>query len=101
MECLAKQDVQENRIAQMSANLLDVLLLDRTTGLNIVWATDDYSTESIYFAVDAQMMPSHITGDNCNRIMPRVMKAKNSQRVRTRSKARFSRSWICNAQIIS
>ena len=46
MECLSKQDVQENRIAQMSTSLLDVLLLDRTTGRNIVWATDDYSTES-------------------------------------------------------
>lgn len=99
MECLSKQDVQENRIAQMSTSLLDVLLLDRTTGRNIVWATDDYSTESTYFAVDAQIIPSHITGDNGNRIMPRVMKAKNSQQVRTRSKAEvFTPSWICNAQ---
>lgn len=99
MECLVKQDVQENRIAQMSASLLDVLLLDRTTGRNIVWATDDYSTESVYFAIDAQILPSHITGDNGNQIMPRVMKAKNSQQVRTRSKAEvFTPSWVCNAQ---
>lgn len=97
MECLSKQDVKENHIAQMSARLLDVLLLDRTTGHNIIWATNDYRTERI--TVDTQMLPAHITGDNGNRIVPRVMKERESQVVRTRSKAEvFTPSWICNAQ---
>lgn len=99
MEYLSKQDVKENHIAQISGRLLDVLLLDRTTGKNIIWATDDYCTEDVYIAVDGQMLPAHITGDNGNRIMPRVMKARDNQVIRTRYKAEvFTPSWLCNAQ---
>lgn len=42
MECLVRQAMQLNRIAQMSARLPYVLLFDRIIGCNIVWATDDY-----------------------------------------------------------
>lgn len=35
-------DVIEEDIAQYSRELLDILLKDRTTNENIIWATSDY-----------------------------------------------------------
>jgi hypothetical protein len=78
-----------------SQEILSILLTDRTTGKNILWATDDYAP------IDAksQIYISQITGLNSNRIKPRVQKQKEEQQSRTRNKAEvFTPSWICNAQ---
>ena len=36
-------DIKENRLVQFDRTLLEILLKDRTTGKNIIWATDNYA----------------------------------------------------------
>lgn len=78
-----------------SKEILSVLLLDRTTGKNILWATDDYFP----ITAESQIKIEQITGKNSGRIISRVEKQKDAQIKRTRGKAEvFTPSWICNAQ---
>lgn len=81
--------------------LLDVLpelLIDRTTGKNIVWATDTYEQYGAYYKRERQMFPDF----NLNLILegillPRIQKTKEQQQARTKAKAEvFTPSWICN-----
>ncbi|MCR5290605.1 MAG: restriction endonuclease subunit M [Treponema sp.] len=85
----------ENKINSYSEEILSILLIDRTTGKNILWATDDYAPIS----AQSQIQLVQITGSNEGRIKPRIQKEKEAQVQRTRNKAEvFTPSWICNAQ---
>lgn len=91
----AKRQQQDNQIFPFSEEILSILLLDRTTGKNILWATDDYSPINS----KSQIQISQITGNHSDRIKPRIQKQKEEQQSRTRNKAEvFTPSWICNAQ---
>ena len=35
-------DIKENYIYQLNSKLLAILLLDKSSGKNIIWATDNY-----------------------------------------------------------
>ena len=86
---------QDNQIFPFSEEILSILLLDRTTDKNILWATDDYPPISS----KSQIQISQITGNHSDRIKPRIQKQKEEQQNRTRNKAEvFTPSWICNAQ---
>lgn len=92
-------DVIEQDIASYSALLLDILLADRTTGKNIIWASDDYAYMGAAYEASKQITPVLITGNNTRVIQPRTAKAQDNQASRTRSKAEvFTPSWVCNAQ---
>ena len=91
----AKRQQQDNQIFPFSEEILSILLLDRTTDKNILWATDDYPPISS----KSQIQISQITGLHSERIKPRIQKQKEEQQSRTRNKAEvFTPSWICNAQ---
>lgn len=91
----AKRQQQDNQIFPFSEEILSILLLDRTTDKNILWATDDYPPISS----KSQIQISQITGLHSERIKPRIQKQKEEQQNRTRNKAEvFTPSWICNAQ---
>ena len=92
-------DIRESDIMALNPALMSILLLDRTTGKNIIWATDDYkSLGDGYAATDEITIPA-ITGEHENLIQPRIAKALESQNSRTRDMAEvFTPSWICNAQ---
>lgn len=42
MEKYVSIDILEEDIIRIDVNLLKILLKDRTTNKNIIWATDDY-----------------------------------------------------------
>ena len=92
------RDVLESDIPR---DVLDILLLDRTTGRNILWMSDNYAQlESVF---DAKMgMRDEMDADVISRpgskiIRPRVDKSKAEQRERVQKKAEvFTPSWICN-----
>ncbi|HIV15293.1 MAG TPA: restriction endonuclease subunit M [Candidatus Avisuccinivibrio pullicola] len=99
MPFLEKLDVLEEGILKYNAALLNILLKDRTTEKNIIWATSDYSYLGERFAPTDQILPSVITGRHSKVIQPRSAKALEKQILRTREKAEvFTPSWICNAQ---
>ena len=93
------RDILESDIP---SDVLDILLLDRTTGKNILWMTDGYEhLESVF---DVKMgVHDEINADVISRpgnkiIRPRVDKSKDEQRKRVVGKAEvFTPSWICNA----
>jgi len=53
-------DISE-RILRRKGDLLDVLLIDRTTKKNIVWATDSYLTRGNEFAPKKAILPDLVT----------------------------------------
>lgn len=95
-----KIDILEDKILSFSPRVLKVLLEDKTTKRNILWATDDYF--NIYgdgFAKDQEIYEDFISGLYNMVIQPRIEKEKNKQINRTKKMAEvFTPAWICNAQ---
>lgn len=65
---------------QIPKEILEILLLDRTTGKNILWGTDQYG----YDPKSSIQVDQIISG---NVIKPRVLKSADTQKSRTDSKA--------------
>lgn len=92
-------DVLEETIYNISPELLDILLFDRTTRSNIIWATSDYSSLGKGYEPESPIQQEQITGEHASIIQPRVAKALHAQAGRTRDKAEvFTPCWICNKQ---
>ena len=92
-------DVKENFIYHLDIELLDILLKDRSSGKNIIWATDNYASRGYGYQSYDYITVQSVTGYNGNVVKPRVEKSKKEQTERIRQKAEvFTPSWICNTQ---
>lgn len=92
-------DIKENLLSQLDPRILNILLKDKTTRRNIIWATDDYDSLGEAYAFEQQIKPRLITGANGNVIRPRIEKNKGQQLNRVKTKAEvFTPSWVCNRQ---
>lgn len=92
-------DIADTEILLLDDSLLEILLKDRTTHRNIIWATSDYEHLGIDYDAKCEIMVSQITGANEKIIQPRITKAEVHQSNRTKDKAEvFTPSWICNEQ---
>lgn len=70
------------------------LLQDKTTEVNIIFATNNYESLSVEVQETKEITPAKVVNMN---LMPRVQKEMEHQRNRTRAKAEiFTPSWICN-----
>jgi type II restriction enzyme len=78
-------DILENTLRRRG-DLLDMLLLDRTTGKNILWGTDSYVGKGKEFAPDNNMKPELVTGVYGKLIQPRAIKSREDQLRRTKVK---------------
>ena len=78
--------------------LMDIILTDRTTGSNLLWATDDYSSFGPGFGKYDRIKYLFII--NPNRIIrPRYLKSQSEKRNRSKEKAEvFTPPWIVNKQ---
>nr|CRY94803.1 hypothetical protein [uncultured prokaryote] len=77
-------------------DVLPVLLKDRTTGRNIIFATDAYLEVSTYFGEKCEIEIEMLRSGELQ-ICPRVEKHFDEQRSRQKAKAEvFTPSWICN-----
>lgn len=82
-------DILENTLRKQGP-LLDILLKDRTTGRNIIWATDSYVTTGKRddpFLPKKPMRSELVTGKYGKLIQPRAVKSKEEQKRRTKDKA--------------
>jgi hypothetical protein len=79
-------DIREDYLAKRD-NLLELLLQDKTTSKNILWATDSYQSKGDLFAPHIQITTDLITGVYGTLIQPRAVKSKEEQLFRTRDKA--------------
>ena len=76
---------------------LNILLKDKTTKKNIIWATKSYESFGSQYSDDKQITVETITGLNSIMIQPRIRKAMEQQQERTKNRAEvFTPSWICN-----
>ncbi len=92
-------DIREDDLLALSAEVLDTLLRDHTTGRNIFWATHDYEALGPDYDYHSEILPHLITGEHGMVIRPRVLKSKEQQTYRAKDMAEvFTPSWVCNAQ---
>lgn len=77
-------------------NVLNLLLQDKSTKKNIIWATDTYEelgegfTDKVQINADALLQRPDL-------IRPRIQKSQEAQAQRTRKKAEvFTPAWLCN-----
>ena len=102
---VTSSDIQENVIKETMPDILDILLVDRTTSdaktrRNIIWANDNYLGYGIKdYAPTAQIKPDLITGLSDGIIKPRALKTRELQKERTKTKAEvFTPTWIVDMQ---
>ena len=92
-----KIDIIEEDIKEYSMEILSILLKDRTTKKNIIWATDNYSSRG--FGFDDHITINAVTDMHSSVVKPRTEKTKEEQNIRIRDKAEvFTPSWVCNKQ---
>lgn len=78
-------------------DVLPILLQDKSTKRNIIWATDAYSSHGNLCSDKSQIVPEAFTKANPVLLQPRTKKALEAQQARTRSKAEvFTPVWVCN-----
>lgn len=86
-------DISESQIRKEMPEILDILLLCRTTSTvknpkNIIWANRNYlSHGETAYSPTAQIKPELITGKMERLIMPRALKTAAIQQERTKSRA--------------
>lgn len=94
-----KVDIKEDILFNLDKELLNILLKDRTSNSNIIWAIDDYKIYGNNYAAGDYITIESITGNNGEVIKPRIQKTNDAKVVRIREKAEvFTPSWVCNAQ---
>lgn len=92
-------DISEDVLRDFGNEILEILLKDRTTGGNIIWATNDYDSFGSGYSFSDPITIDKITGEHNTLIQPRVKKDLSEQKSRSRDMAEvFTPSWICNAQ---
>lgn len=92
-------DIKENQLLKINNELLSILLKDKTSNKNIIWATENYENFNPRYSYGEAISIESITGHNGNIIKPRIQKSKQEQQNRIRLKAEvFTPSWICNIQ---
>ena len=84
---------------ELDSELLTILLQDKNSGKNIIWATDAYSEYGYGYGKSDEIQIHLITGKCGNIIKPRTEKTKKEQQTRIKDKAEvFTPSWVCNKQ---
>ena len=92
-------DTIEKYTCSPDRELLNILLCDRTSKKNILWATTEYIPLGPEFGEFCEITPELVTGKYKTLIQPRVKKSLAARLDRTREKAEvFTPSWICNKQ---
>lgn len=78
-------DILESTLRRRG-NLLDILLSDKTTGKNILWATDSYESMGEDYKSTSEIKKELITGKYERLIQPRAAKPLEEQKQRTKDK---------------
>lgn len=77
---------------------ISILLEDKTTKKNIIWATDSYKRFGNCYDEGRQMTAEAIMNLSQTALQPRVFKSAEQQQKRTKSHAEvFTPTWVCNA----
>lgn len=89
-------DFNELEVIKKEPEIMDILLIDRSSKKNIKWCTDNYKRYGIsstdYINKDLFLKKSNL-------IKPRIIKSQAEQKKRSKDMAEvFTPSWVCNKQ---
>jgi len=88
-------NITDDIVRLHKAGILDRLLCDKTTGRNLLWATDAYAELGQRYERNEEIAPELITGASLGVIKTRARKAFEQQTERTRHRAEvFTPLWI-------
>ena len=73
-------DVIEDTIFRFDKSVLRLLLKDKTTQKNIIWATSDYESLGSGYEEYSEILPEFITGEHTLLIQPRSSKKKKPRK---------------------
>lgn len=92
-------EIANKALYHYTRELLELLLIDKTTKRNIIWATSDYEQLGYGCSATDEITVNAAVYRNSTLISPRIQKGSEKQTNRTRDKAEvFTPSWICNQQ---
>lgn len=74
-------DIKETQIAHYDSELLSILLKDKSSGKNIIWATDNYATRGYGYQPHDYILADLITGRHGGVIKPRIVKSKRNRQI--------------------
>ena len=63
MFSIAGIDLLEQELLDHERTLLEILLQDKTTKKNIIWATDDYAELGEQYSFKKEILPELVTGE--------------------------------------
>lgn len=86
-----------NLVYNIDDEIIKILLKDKNTGKNIIFATSNYSKKG-YYETD-EIKVEFLKYRSRALIRARIDKSKEEQRIRSKEKAEvFTPSWVCNKQ---
>ena len=89
-------NISDDLLRLHALGVLDSLLADRTTGHNILWATDAYCELGSGYERDREITSGLITGENASVIRTRARRTMEQQSRRTRRHGEVSTPlWVC------
>ena len=96
-----QMEIEENPLIDLRSypvnNVLDILLQDKTTKKNIIWATDAYQSHGKNCTDTSRITREAFSMEKKVALQPRTEKALEQQQERTRKKAEvFTPVWLCN-----
>lgn len=90
--------LQDDAELFLTDEILKLLLADRTTGKNIIWATGDYKSLGKKYGRQEEIT-SDLLKINLHVIQSRFSKSAQNKKNRVREKAEiFTPAWLCNEQ---
>lgn len=89
----------DNTLIRETPELMKILLMDRTTRRNIIWATDSYSVFGKEFFPEEPIKLNLVANGASELLKPRAAKLKHDQEARTRDRAEvFTPTWVIKKQ---
>ncbi len=91
--------IKQKFFQELDDTTVRLLLKDKSTRKNIIWATDHYISNGVGYQVTDEITLKAVKGYKAKLIKPRVSKSKTAQAKRVKNKAEvFTPSWVCNNQ---
>lgn len=91
--------IKDEFFQHLDNSTIKLLLSDKSTKKNIIWATDHYTAFGKGYQLEDEVTVSAIKGYKFELVKPRVTKSKAIQAKRVKNKAEvFTPSWVCNNQ---
>ncbi|NMA07088.1 MAG: restriction endonuclease subunit M [Ruminococcaceae bacterium] len=91
------KDIKIKTPIDIDLRLLEILLADRTTGQNIVWADSEYELMGEDYDSRSPIMPELIRGSNFELIKPRAMRYGGlTEGLSPEDAEKFVPAWLCN-----